>query len=126
MSASEVELSRASARVAAAVTAAVCKASAGAVEHLPLARVRNLVDFLADAKAASLWCYGAEASTVSESLPPGPVVDGDLSVLAILPYSVYCWRVLAMASVTAFIASATARVACTCALANSAGPALVT
>lgn len=48
-------------RRSAAVTAAVCKASAGAVEHLPLARVRNLVDFLAEAKAASLWCYGAEA-----------------------------------------------------------------
>jgi 23S rRNA (guanosine2251-2'-O)-methyltransferase len=48
-------------RRSAAVTAAVSKASAGAVEHLPLARVRNLVDFLAEAKAASLWCYGAEA-----------------------------------------------------------------
>ena len=48
-------------RRSAAVTAAVCKVSAGAVEHLPLARVRNLVDFLAEAKAASLWCYGAEA-----------------------------------------------------------------
>jgi 23S rRNA (guanosine2251-2'-O)-methyltransferase len=44
-----------------AVTPAVCKASAGAVEHLPLARVRNLVDFLEQAKAASLWCYGADA-----------------------------------------------------------------
>jgi 23S rRNA (guanosine2251-2'-O)-methyltransferase len=48
-------------RRSAAVTAAVCKASAGAVEHLPVARVRNLVDFLAEAKAASLWCYGADA-----------------------------------------------------------------
>jgi 23S rRNA (guanosine2251-2'-O)-methyltransferase len=48
-------------RRSAPVTAAVCKASAGAVEHLPVARVRNLVDFLAEAKAASLWCYGAEA-----------------------------------------------------------------
>lgn len=47
-------------RRAAAVTAAVCKTSAGAVEHLPIARVRNLVDFLAEAKAASLWCYGAD------------------------------------------------------------------
>jgi 23S rRNA (guanosine2251-2'-O)-methyltransferase len=53
-------------RRSAAVTAAACKASAGAVEHLPLARVRNLVDFLAEAKAGSLWCYGAEAdATVS-------------------------------------------------------------
>jgi 23S rRNA (guanosine2251-2'-O)-methyltransferase len=48
-------------RRAAEVTAAVCKASAGAVEHLPVARVRNLADFLGDAKAAGLWCYGADA-----------------------------------------------------------------
>jgi 23S rRNA (guanosine2251-2'-O)-methyltransferase len=48
-------------RRSADVTAAVCKASAGAVEHLPVARVRNLADFLAEAKAAGRWCYGAEA-----------------------------------------------------------------
>jgi 23S rRNA (guanosine2251-2'-O)-methyltransferase len=48
-------------RRSAEVTAAVCKASAGAVEHLPIARVRNLADFLADAKAAGAWCYGAVA-----------------------------------------------------------------
>ena len=48
-------------RRAAEVTAAVCKASAGAVEHLPVARVRNVADFLADAKAAGCWCYGAAA-----------------------------------------------------------------
>jgi 23S rRNA (guanosine2251-2'-O)-methyltransferase len=53
-------------RRSADVTAAVCKSSAGAVEHLPIARVRNLADFLAEAKAAGLWCYGADASgTVS-------------------------------------------------------------
>jgi 23S rRNA (guanosine2251-2'-O)-methyltransferase len=46
-------------RRAAAVTPAVCKASAGAVEHLPVAQVRNLADFLGSAKAAGLWCYGA-------------------------------------------------------------------
>jgi 23S rRNA (guanosine2251-2'-O)-methyltransferase len=48
-------------RRAVEVTAAVCKASAGAVEHLPVARVRNLADFLAQAKAAGWWCYGADA-----------------------------------------------------------------
>ena len=48
-------------RRAAEVTPAVCKASAGAVEHLPIAHVRNLADFLADAKAAGCWCYGAAA-----------------------------------------------------------------
>ncbi len=48
-------------RRSAEVTAAVCKASAGAVEHLPVARVRNLADFLAKAKQAECWCYGAAA-----------------------------------------------------------------
>jgi 23S rRNA (guanosine2251-2'-O)-methyltransferase len=49
-------------RRAAAVTPAVCKASAGAVEHLQIARVRNLADFLLAAKAAGCWCYGADAT----------------------------------------------------------------
>jgi 23S rRNA (guanosine2251-2'-O)-methyltransferase len=48
-------------RRAAEITPAVCKASAGAVEHLPVARVRNLADFLADARRAGCWCYGASA-----------------------------------------------------------------
>jgi 23S rRNA (guanosine2251-2'-O)-methyltransferase len=46
-------------RRAAEVTPAVCKASAGAVEHLKVARVRNIADFLADASKAGCWCYGA-------------------------------------------------------------------
>ena len=37
-------------RRSAAVTAAACKASAGAVEHLPVARVRNLADWLGAAR----------------------------------------------------------------------------
>ena len=52
-------------RRSAEVTAAVCKASAGAVEHLPVARVRNLADFLADAKSAGCWCYGAAAGATT-------------------------------------------------------------
>jgi len=47
-------------RRAAEVTPAVCKASAGAVEHLPLAQVRNLTDFLNEAKKRGFWCYGAD------------------------------------------------------------------
>jgi 23S rRNA (guanosine2251-2'-O)-methyltransferase len=47
---------------AAEVTPAVCGASAGAVEHLAIARVRNLADFLAEAQAAGSWCYGADAA----------------------------------------------------------------
>jgi 23S rRNA (guanosine2251-2'-O)-methyltransferase len=49
-------------RRSAAVTPAVCKASAGAVEHLAVAQVRNLADFLAEAKAAGCWSYGAAAA----------------------------------------------------------------
>jgi 23S rRNA (guanosine2251-2'-O)-methyltransferase len=49
------------ARRAAEVTPAVCKASAGAVEHLPIARVRNLADWLGEAKEAGAWVYGAAA-----------------------------------------------------------------
>jgi len=48
-------------RRAAAVTAVTCKASAGAVEHLQVAHVRNLADWLADAKAAGFWIWGADA-----------------------------------------------------------------
>lgn len=47
-------------RRSADITAAVCKSSAGAVEHLPVARVRNLADYLGDAKHAGMWCYGAD------------------------------------------------------------------
>jgi 23S rRNA (guanosine2251-2'-O)-methyltransferase len=52
-------------RRSAEVTPAVCKASAGAVEHVAIARVRNLADFLQDAKEKGCWVYGAaaEAST---------------------------------------------------------------
>jgi 23S rRNA (guanosine2251-2'-O)-methyltransferase len=47
-------------RRSAEVTPAVCKASAGAVEHLPIARVRNLADFLLEARRAGAWSYGAD------------------------------------------------------------------
>jgi 23S rRNA (guanosine2251-2'-O)-methyltransferase len=48
-------------RRSAEVTAVTCKASAGAVEHLGIARVRNLADWLADAKQANFWIWGADA-----------------------------------------------------------------
>jgi 23S rRNA (guanosine2251-2'-O)-methyltransferase len=50
-------------RRAAAVTAATCKASAGAVEHLAIARVKNLADWLGEAKEAGAWIYGASADS---------------------------------------------------------------
>ena len=43
------------------VTAVACKASAGAVEHLQIARARNLADWLGRAKELGAWVYGAEA-----------------------------------------------------------------
>jgi 23S rRNA (guanosine2251-2'-O)-methyltransferase len=48
-------------RRTAEVTPAVCRASAGAVEHLAVARVRNLADWLGQAKGAGAWVYGADA-----------------------------------------------------------------
>jgi 23S rRNA (guanosine2251-2'-O)-methyltransferase len=48
-------------RRAAAVTPAACSASAGAVEHLPVARTPNLARFLDAAKEAGAWVYGAAA-----------------------------------------------------------------
>jgi 23S rRNA (guanosine2251-2'-O)-methyltransferase len=48
-------------RRSASVTAVVSKASAGAVEHLPVARVPNLADWLAIAKEAGAWVYGAQS-----------------------------------------------------------------
>ena len=64
-------------RGAAEITAAVCKASAGAVEHLRVAKVRNVADFLADAKKAGCWRFGAVAPALageeaaSRSVPYG-------------------------------------------------------
>jgi 23S rRNA (guanosine2251-2'-O)-methyltransferase len=54
-------------RRSAEVTAVTCKASAGAVEHLAVARVRNMADWLAEAKRAGFWIWGADAG--AESAP---------------------------------------------------------
>jgi 23S rRNA (guanosine2251-2'-O)-methyltransferase len=43
----------------ASVTPAAVKTSAGALEHLPVAQVTNIVAFLKEAKAAGCWVYGA-------------------------------------------------------------------
>jgi 23S rRNA (guanosine2251-2'-O)-methyltransferase len=47
------------------VTAVVCKASAGAVEHLPIAVVTNLARYLADVKRADLWVLAAEGGAAT-------------------------------------------------------------
>ena len=59
------------------VTAAVCKTSAGAVEHLPVAVVTNLARYLAEAKGPRLWVYaadpGAERTLWETEFPEGVV-----------------------------------------------------
>src|SRR5712692_9467915 len=47
------------------VTPAVCRASAGAVEHLPVAVVPNLARFLGEVKGPELWIYGADATAAA-------------------------------------------------------------
>ncbi len=48
-------------RRSAEITAVACKASAGAVEHLEIAHVRNLTDWLVEAKKTGFWIWGADA-----------------------------------------------------------------
>ena len=67
-------------RRAAEVTAAACKASAGAVEHLPVARVRNLGDWLGTAKEAGFWVWGADA----EADQPYSAIDLSGGVVIVL------------------------------------------
>ena len=68
-------------RRAAEVTPAVCKASAGAVEHLPVARVRNLANWLARAKESDAWVYGASAGP--EAAPYDTIDYGGRVVLVL-------------------------------------------
>lgn len=65
-------------RRSASVTAAAAKASAGAVEHLPIARVPNLAEFLGLAKDEGAWVYGAEANAAS------PYTQADLTGKVVL------------------------------------------
>ena len=55
------------------VTATVCRSSAGAVEHLPVAVVTNLARYLGEVKGARLWVWGASAEAGT------PLWEADLS-----------------------------------------------
>lgn len=55
------------------VTAAVCRSSAGAVEHVPIAVVPNLARYLAEIKGGDLWAYAAVAEGGT------PMWDADLA-----------------------------------------------
>jgi 23S rRNA (guanosine2251-2'-O)-methyltransferase len=56
----------------AVVTPAVARASAGAVEHLPVAVVPNLARYLKEVKGPRLWVFAAEAAGT-------PMTEADLS-----------------------------------------------
>jgi 23S rRNA (guanosine2251-2'-O)-methyltransferase len=57
----------------ASVTPAVCRSSAGAVEHLPIAVVPNLARYLAEVKGDDLWAYAADSEGTV------PMWDADLT-----------------------------------------------
>ncbi|MEI8105832.1 MAG: 23S rRNA (guanosine(2251)-2'-O)-methyltransferase RlmB [Actinomycetes bacterium] len=57
----------------AVVTPAVARASAGAIEHLPIAVVTNLARYLEDVKGPSLWVFGAAGDA------PATMWETDLS-----------------------------------------------
>jgi 23S rRNA (guanosine2251-2'-O)-methyltransferase len=65
-------------RRAAAATPAAAKASAGAIEHLPVARVRNLADWLGRAREAGFWIWGAAAEA------PTPYTEVDFAGAVVL------------------------------------------
>jgi 23S rRNA (guanosine2251-2'-O)-methyltransferase len=52
----------------ASVTPAAVKASAGTIEHLPVAQVANTVGFLKQAKDAGFWVYGAAGGVAASYL----------------------------------------------------------
>ena len=64
----------------AVVTPAVTKASAGAVEHLPVAVVPNLARFLAEIKRPDLWTYAA-ADDAQQTLWETDLTGGTVLVL---------------------------------------------
>jgi 23S rRNA (guanosine2251-2'-O)-methyltransferase len=55
------------------VTAAVCRASAGAVEHVPVAVVPNLARYLREVKGPGLWVFAAMGAAAT------PMWEADLS-----------------------------------------------
>lgn len=62
------------------VTGAVCKASAGAIEHVKVALVTNLAETLARNKTGSLWTFGASEKGVLD-YTRGNYEDGVIFVL---------------------------------------------
>jgi len=64
------------------LSAAVCRASAGAIEHLPVGRAPNLVRALEALQRGGFWCLGADAGA-GEALfeSPDRAWQGDLVIV---------------------------------------------
>ncbi len=62
------------------VTGVVCKASAGAVEHLRIAEVRNLADWLVEARRHGTWAFAADGD---DGAPPASLDLGGAIVLVL-------------------------------------------
>lgn len=65
-------------RRSAGLTAVVAKTSAGAVAHVPVARVPNLPALLKDLKKQGLWVFGAEADGTT------PLYEADMKGPAVI------------------------------------------
>jgi 23S rRNA (guanosine2251-2'-O)-methyltransferase len=69
-------------RRAPGLTPAVSRASAGAIEHLPVARVTNLPRALEDLKQAGFWAIGAEPEAPVDLFEaPERLLSGDLVIV---------------------------------------------
>jgi 23S rRNA (guanosine2251-2'-O)-methyltransferase len=65
---------------AARITPAVCRASAGAVEHLPVAIVTNLATYLREVKRPRLWFWAA-AGDAATSMWEADLGDGGVGLV---------------------------------------------
>jgi 23S rRNA (guanosine2251-2'-O)-methyltransferase len=63
------------------VTAAVCRASAGAVEHVKVAVVTNLARYLAEVKGPDLWVFAAAAEAGATPMWEADLAGGAALVL---------------------------------------------
>ncbi|HEV7640887.1 MAG TPA: 23S rRNA (guanosine(2251)-2'-O)-methyltransferase RlmB [Gaiellaceae bacterium] len=65
----------------AVVTPAVARASAGAVEHIPIAVVTNLARYLEEVKGGAFWVYGASGEASAQSMWQTDLTGGVAIVL---------------------------------------------
>jgi len=63
------------------VTGAVCKTSAGAIEHVRVARVENIAAFLHDARGTGRWAIGADNADDAEDFRSVDLGDDSIVVI---------------------------------------------